>query len=420
MPNSNSLIKAVEKRLAKRRLFYVCRDIERAAGLRAKNYFVIANHTNYAAKLARQDSNIILIKEKNQLDTQELLKHPRVEKIIRKNDFVLVFKNNSIIEDACQKHGWHLLNPGAKLADKIESKISQIEWLGHLAKYLPKHRVDICQNIKWPGKPFILQYNHAHTGSGTLFINTKKRLNELAIKFPKRPVRISQYIEGPAFTNNNVVWDDKILMGNINYQITGLAPFTDNKFATIGNDWMLPSKVLSTKQIKQYKQIVTEIGRKLSKDGWKGLFGIDIIMDEKNGRLYLLEINARQPASTTFESQLQKSKVQSLKHAPYRTEGSGSRSKVSTFEAHLASLLDLTNKEYKLISVHDGAQIIQRVTKKKIKIPKIKNKSILNIIAYNNTAIGADLTRIQCSHGIMQTANTFNKIGKEIRSALKK
>ena len=195
------------------------------------------------------------------------------------------------------------------MADKIESKISQIEWLGHLAKYLPKHRVDICQNIKWPGKPFILQYNHAHTGSGTLFINTKKRLNELAIKFPKRPVRISQYIEGPAFTNNNVVWDDKILMGNINYQITGLAPFTDNKFATIGNDWMLPSKVLSTKQIKQYKQIVTEIGRKLSKDGWKGLFGIDIIMDEKNGRLYLLEINARQPASTTFESQLPKSKA---------------------------------------------------------------------------------------------------------------
>ena len=29
------------------------------------------------------------------------------------------------------------------------------------------------------------------------------------------------------FTNNNVVTRDTILVGNINYQITGLPPFTD-------------------------------------------------------------------------------------------------------------------------------------------------------------------------------------------------
>jgi len=148
MLNSNGAVKAIEKRLGQRRLFYVCRDIERAAGLRAKNYFIVANHGAYAAKLARQDSNVILIKEKNQLDTVELLKHQRAKQTISKNDFILVFKNSSLIENICQKNGWRLLNPDAKLADKIESKISQIEWLGDLAKYLPPRRVDICQNIK--------------------------------------------------------------------------------------------------------------------------------------------------------------------------------------------------------------------------------------------------------------------------------
>src|SRR3989338_601487 len=99
MLTSNQLIMAIEKRLGRRRLFYVCRDIERAAGLQAKNYFIITNHNAYAQKLARQDSNIIIIKEKNQLNTVELLQHWRAKQAVRKNDFVLVFKNSSQIEN---------------------------------------------------------------------------------------------------------------------------------------------------------------------------------------------------------------------------------------------------------------------------------------------------------------------------------
>ena len=408
------MVKAIEKRLGQRRLFYVCRDIERAAGLRAKNYFIVANHGAYAAKLARQDSNVILIKEKNQLDTVELLKHQRAKQTISKNDFILVFKNSSLIENICQKNGWRLLNPDAKLADKIESKISQIEWLGDLAKYLPPRRVDICQNIKWLGKPFILQFNHSHTGSGTLFINTKKKLNELALKFPQRAVRVSQYINGPVFTNNNVVWENKILIGNINYQITGLSPFTDNKFATIGNDWSLPAKLLNHKQTKRYEQIAKDVGKKLSRDGWKGLFGVDIIMDEKSGRLYLLEINARQPASTTFESQLQQ-----------KSEIRNPKSEITTFEAHIASLLGLPYQKQELVKISDGAQIIQRVTKKitKIQRPEMpyfirKKIGITNIIRYNNTLPGSDLIRFQFNKGLMEKHDILNALGKKIPTTM--
>ncbi len=406
MLNSTGVLQqSIAKRLLKRRLFYVCRDIERTMGLISPppNYQIITNYNEFSVKLAQQYSHIILIKEKEQLDTQELLSHPRAKHIIRKNDFVVVFKNNSLIENICQKNNWHLLNPSAKLADKIESKVSQVGWLEKLAKYLPPHQINICGKIKWKGKPFILQFNHSHTGDGTFFIDSEKKLADLQKKFSQRPVRVADYIKGPAFTNNNVVWGNKIFIGNINYQITGLSPFTDNKFATIGNDWALPTQLLSNKQIKQYKQIVTEIGKKLKKDGWKGLYGIDIIVDEKSGRLYLLEINARQPASTTFESQLQKSEVRSLK------------SEVSTFEAHLASLLDLPNKEYKLISINNGAQIIQRVTKKKIKVPRIDDKSVINTIKYNNATPGSDLIRFQFSKGLMKKHNMLNALGKKIK-----
>ena len=66
-----------------------------------------------------------------------------------------------------------------------------------------------------------------------------------------------------------MVWSDKILLGNISYQITGLKPFTDLPFATIGNDWALPYKILSPEQIKQYNKIATEVGRRLKNPGGK-------------------------------------------------------------------------------------------------------------------------------------------------------
>ena len=370
-----------------------------------QNYYIITNHNDYSAKLTLQYPHIIIIKEKEQLDTRSLLTHIKTKNIIKKKDFVLVFKSNTLIEAQCKKNGWKLLNPNAKLADKIEGKISQIYWLGKLAKYLPPHRVDVCANVKWEGKPFILQFSHAHTGSGTVLINSKKKLSELAKKFPLREARITKYIKGPVFTNNNVVWGDKILTGNINYQITGLSPFTENKYATIGNDWALPNQLLNNKQIKQYKQIATEIGKQLKKDGWKGLFGVDIIAEEKTGRLFLLEINARQPASTTFESQLQQ-----------KSEVRNQKSEITTFEAHLASLLNLPNDNYTLISIHDGAQIIQRVTNQinKPQAPKIKDSALVNIIKYNNTSPGSDLVRFQFSKGLMKKHNILNDLGKKI------
>ena len=115
MQNSNSVIKNIAKRLSTRRLFYVCRDIERAVGidLTLQNYYIITNHNDYSAKLTLQYPHIIIIKEKEQLDTRSLLTHIKTKNIIKKKDFVLVFKSNTLIEAQCKKNGWKLLNPNA-------------------------------------------------------------------------------------------------------------------------------------------------------------------------------------------------------------------------------------------------------------------------------------------------------------------
>ena len=222
-------------------------------------------------------------------------------------------------------------------------------------------------------------------------IESQEQLDEIKNKFPEREVRISEFIKGPVFTSNNVVAKNKILIGNISYQITGLPPFTDQPFAAIGNDWGVVKNISNQEQIEQFKTITTEIGERMQADGWKGLFGVDIVLEEKTGELYLIEINARQPASTSYESQLQKTNT--------------------VFEAHLATLLDLPAGELTIID--GGSQIILR-NSEQIKNKNYKLLKKFNVIKYNNTKPGSDLLRIQSKVPIMKKHNEFNKNGLSI------
>ena len=412
-------------KINKNPIIYVTREIERATGLslNTSGYFIISNFSPFAKSVTRTKKNVLLIKENRLLDTWELLQHPKAKRFIKKiKGNIVVFKNTPQIEKICTENSWVLLNPSAELSNKVEEKISQIEWLGPLKKYLPKYTVLKCKNIpdflksqdNYPRfQKFVLQFNRSHTGSGTFLIENEIQLNDLVKKFPEREARIAPYIQGPLFTNNNIVAKDNILLGNINYQITGLKPFTDNPFCTIGNDWELPHKLLNKKQILQYKKIATDVGIRLREHGWKGLFGIDVVINEKTGKLYLLEINCRQPASTTYESQLQYSKI----CLPAGRQGN-LKSAISTFEAHLLALLDTPLKNKQIIPLSTGAQIIQRVTKSipSLSEPKFyKADNRFTYIRYNNIKLDADLLRLQTTKGIMDQHNTLNHLGDQLR-----
>lgn len=323
-----------------------------------------------------------------------------------KNSEIVVFKNTIQIEEVIKEKGWKLLNPSAELAEKIENKITQVAWLDELTSLLPPHKVSLTKNISWKKTPFILQWAHSHTGAGTFLINSEKDLVELQTKFPEREARATDYIPGSMFTANIVVAKDKILVGNMSYQITGIPPFTDNPFSTIGNDWSVPQSILTETRISEFAEIAQKIGKKLQNEKWKGLFGIDVIYDEEHDCLFLIEINARQPASTTYESQLQ------MKARDLGVPG------ITTFEAHLAALTDTPITE-PLVEINDGAQIIQRVTTavKNINAENLE-KVGYKVITYNNTKINGDLLRIQSERGIMEGHMKFNKRGKEIENLL--
>ena len=398
-------------KLADKTIIYVTRDLERALGPQTivAAYFIITNSTPFAKELSSRQKNILLINSPELLDTHELLVHPETSNYLEKliDPQILVFKNTSTIEQICADKGWGLLNPAAQLANKIEEKISQVEWLDDLTKFLPPHKIILLKEVKFDHTPFIIQFNRAHTGNGTILIDSEKVLIDLQQKFPDRPVRVTTFVKGTMFTSNNVVFSDQIIVGNRNVQITGLAPFTDQPFATIGNDWSLGTNRLTSAQFAQYQEMVIALGEKLRASGWRGLFGTDFILAD-TGELYLIEINARQPAGTTFESQLQ----------------SQLKTGLTTFSLHLLSLLGEPLTEKTLAPVESGAQIILRnqttiFSESCLTVFSERLKTAgFTVIRYQNTEPGSDLIRIQSNAGIMNTPNTFNKIGESIVQAL--
>lgn len=339
------------KLLDNHKIVYVTRDLERGLGLtkNTPNYFIIANFTPFAKKVAEERNDIKLINGQQILDTWQLLEHPEVAEFINQNHAsILVFKNTKQIQRICTKNDWDILNPQAELSSRIEEKISQLTFLPELKNLFPSYEVKTCGELTF-NEPFVLQFNHAHTGEGTIYIESQEQLDKIKEKFSKREVRTSGFISGPIFTNNNVTHSAGVIVGNISYQITGLKPYTKNPFATVGNDWTKANQILSKENVEQYNSMAKKIGNTLKQKGWKGMFGIDVILEEKTNKIHLIEINARQPQSAVFESYLQN-----------KTRTTNEDDKITIFEAHVLALLDLDISKKEIIKINTGSQIIDR------------------------------------------------------------
>ncbi|MDP2593355.1 MAG: hypothetical protein Q8P52_01755 [bacterium] len=403
-------------------IIYVTRDIERALGILpgTKGFYIVTNDTETARRLQSSAQGKIILISRNAIqenftnkgelkDTHELLESLDTRNFLNTipSPKIVVFKNTPLIEKICEEYELKLINPSALLAKKIEDKLSQVEWLGDCAKFLPPYEITICRQLTWKGTPFIVQFNHAHSGEGTILIDNEEILKELKTKFPDRDVRKTEYIRGPVFTGNNIIVKDKLLLGSISYQITGQYPFTDLPFTTVGNDWGLPKKMLGKEQRAAYQKIAGKIGDLLIKDGWRGLFGIDVVLDEKAGKIFLLEINARQPASASFESRLESHTDENL----------------SVFEAHLAGLLDLSAKSSVLSEIRNGGQLIQRETKTwQEKRPLLKSEELskngFSVFTGNFGRVNGELLRIQSANGFMESHGVLNRDGEKVVSLL--
>jgi hypothetical protein len=156
--------------------------------------------------------------------------------------------------------------------------------------------------VKEFGNKFVMQFARGHTGSSTLFIENIEQFQDIQSQFGQRMVKVSEYIGGNAYTINCCNTKYGVLFGGLSKQITGNEKLTPLAGGTIGNDWADHRDWKNG--IEKLSNEIKIIGEQMIKNGYFGLFGLDMIVKE-NGEHVIIEINARQPASIPMYTKMQ-------------------------------------------------------------------------------------------------------------------
>lgn len=316
METTQSLVEKVNQKIGEKCLYYVTVDPEKAIGLEKliKN-FKIVTYPDYPLNkyLLNNGIEIIFAEKSDKKSSYRLIKDQKIFQLFQqqknKNNFVMFFKISPSLEKISKTLNLHLLNTSSELNRKFEFKLPQLDFFKGLPIKIPDSfkdqfkNLDFCKIVNQLDLPFIVQFNRGHTGDGTIIIDSEEKFNELKEKFNDRSAKFSKFIKGKSYTINCCATKKGTFIGGLSYQLTGIDQCTSKKGSTVGNDWFFPS-FLNSKTKEKIANFAKIIGDSMLSSGFKGLFGIDLIIDSFDN-VFVIEINARQIASIPMHTKLQ-------------------------------------------------------------------------------------------------------------------
>ncbi len=226
------------------------------------------------------------------------------------NKYTLLLKNSSRIQSICQKLNINLLAAEPHLSRYFENKTKSIGEISELGVNCPKYAIikfenELHKKLIEQTKidyPVVVQLAKGNSGNSTFFCQSEKDLETIIQCNLGRTGRITEYINGLPITINACATKYGVYASNPFIQITGLSELTSNRLGACGNLFEI-GNYISKGKILECKQIITDIGEYLFKQGYRGFFGVDLIFSDN--KFYFIEINPRFVSSLPHFSQLQ-------------------------------------------------------------------------------------------------------------------
>ncbi len=272
---------------------------------------------NLLVWLAKEKATIFSLEEKGGRpknvfrSSANLLAAEPVQAFLKKNSthpWLYVPKSSRRLEIQAQKIGAEIIGASSALNHLFEDKISFtkkiVEWGLSRA---PRQEIEVFRPAlfdaarRW-GWPLVIQFNRGIAGEGTKFLENQAELASFAAQNEGRPAVVAKFVKGKTITLNACVTYRGTVIGRPFWQITGAATLNRNRGGTGGNDYAADLK-LSDSQSAEIAQITQLIGAKMFAAGYRGLFGLDLIVEEK---ITVIEINARPTASIPTYTQLER------------------------------------------------------------------------------------------------------------------
>jgi len=167
-------------------------------------------------------------------------------------------------------------------------------------KYVFNTKSSIYKILNDVDFPIVITSQHSDGGEGVFKVSNIEEFHRV-ISYIKNPViKVDKFIEGKSYNQIGVIFSDAIVVYQPSKQIIEK---NELKLKYMGSTFKID---ISEEIIKELTNYTYQIGEVLQKMGYKGMYGIDYLIDNKNN-IYFIELNPRFQASSfllTYNKQL--------------------------------------------------------------------------------------------------------------------
>lgn len=203
-------------------------------------------------------------------------------------------------EEIAKEVGMDIALPPAELRTRLDSKMETTR-LGNEAGVASAPnilaRADDYETLMQHaneaklGNNLVVQTPYGDSGRTTFFIRDEDDWERHAAKMRGQDLKIMKYINHLPGTVEGCTTRHGTLVGPVMTDITGFEEITPYKGGWCGND--VSHQLLPDEVVTQVKEMVRKLGDRLWKEGYKGVFCCDFLLDTDDNTVYLGEVNPR-------------------------------------------------------------------------------------------------------------------------------
>lgn len=212
---------------------------------------------------------------------------------------VMVFFDEET-EQICEELGYDLILPPSHLRDRLDSKIVTTQ-LGNDAG-VPSVPNVLTRVVDWEGltavaesaglgKDLVLQTPYGDSGKTTFFISSESDWERDRAEILGEDVKVMRRIRNRSIAVEAVITRRGTIVGPFMSELTGYPELTPYAGGWCGNE-MYPD-VLSGDLRSRSVELVRRLGDRLSEEGYRGFFEVDLLVDLDTREVYLGELNPR-------------------------------------------------------------------------------------------------------------------------------
>jgi len=230
-----------------------------------------------------------------------LLQHKQVRDHIKANGGgkMLLVMFDEETEKLAKELKVEIALPPAKLRKEIDSKITTTRLgneagiksapniMGRASSYAELMKLAARAKL---GKDLVVQLPYGDSGRTTFFISKAADWARNADKLEAEELKVMKKIRHLPGTVEAVATRHGTLVGPMQTDITGYAELTPYKGGWCGNDAFVGGM---EKERRAVQTMARKLGDRLYKEGYKGAFCMDFLIDTDDGNVYLGEINPR-------------------------------------------------------------------------------------------------------------------------------